>query len=304
MARSETVTFRVLPGPAFRRSRSWLAVGAPAEERGGSHAPSINNDSGPASARTRARAGDGRRRIRECRPSCRRVGRQPARLRPERHHLRPEHAGQRDSGNRRRDLCPTGRRRDGHEPLRVPVQAGRVRNSRRASANEGRLLHRGRRPRCLPDGRDDQRQDRGLQPLPRDRGHEQLRRPGQFLAHAVQPDPEHQQPQPGRLSRLGKLLGGLAGRVDAPSQHRRRQPLAHGLLHGRAAVRQRRLHRRLEPPVRHQRLPATVAHPQQPDRRLVERRVEPGLRRRRGRAVGGEFPEPALHDPRHDARQP
>ena len=52
--------------------------------------------------------------------------------------------------------------------------------------------------------------------------------------------------------------------VDAPAQHPRRQPLADGLLHGRAAVRQRRLHRRLEPAVRHQRLAAAVADPQQP----------------------------------------
>ena len=37
---------------------------------------------------------------------------------------------------------------------------------------------------------------------------------------------------------------------------------------------------------------------------LVERRVEPGLRGCRGRAVGGDVPEPAVHDPRHDARQP
>ena len=77
--------------------------------------------------------------------------------------------------------------------------------------------------------------------------------------------------------------------VDAPAQHRGRQPLADGLLHGRAAVRQRRLHRRLEPAVRHQRLAAAVADPQQPDRGLVERRVEPGLRGCRRGAVRGEL---------------
>ena len=95
---------------------------------------------------------------------------------------------------------------------------------------------------------------------------------------------QRQRARPGRLPRLGELLGGLAGRVDAPSRHHRRHPLAHGLLHGRAAVRQRRLHRRLEPAVRHQRLAAAVADPQQPDRRLVERRLEPGLRGCRRRA--------------------
>ena len=36
-----------------------------------------------------------------------------------------------------------------------------------AAAAEGGLLHRDRRPGRLPGGRDDQRQDRGLQPLPR-----------------------------------------------------------------------------------------------------------------------------------------
>ena len=84
----------------------------------------------------------------------------------------------------------------------------------------------------------------------------------------------------------------------------RREPLAHGLLHRRAAVRERRLHRRLEPAVRDQRLAAAVADPQQPDRRLVERGLEPGLRGRRGRAVGRDVPGPAVHDARDDARQP
>ena len=37
---------------------------------------------------------------------------------------------------------------------------------------------------------------------------------------------------------------------------------------------------------------------------LVERRVEPGLRGCRGGAVGRDLPEPAVHDPRHDAREP
>ena len=41
------------------------------------------------------------------------------------------------------------------------------------------------------------------------------------------------------------------------------QPVAHGLLHRGPAVRERRLHRRLAPAVRDQRLAAAVAHPQQ-----------------------------------------
>ena len=225
-------------------------------------------------------------------------------VRPERDHLRPEHAGQPDPGDRRRDPCPAGRRRDGHEPLRAPVQAGRLRQRRPAAPAEGRLLHRGRRPGRLADGRHDQRQDRGLQPLPRRRGHEQLPRPGQLLAHAVQPVAEHRRAGPGRLPRLRELLGRLAGRVDAPSQRRGRQPLADGLLHGRAAVRERRLHRRLEPAVRDQRLAAAVADPQQRDRRAGRtacgtRSSQVSRARRRTR-----LPEPAVHDSRHDARQP
>jgi hypothetical protein len=50
-----------------------------------------------------------------------------------------------------------------------------------------------------------------------------------------------------------------------------------------AVVRQRRLHRRLAPGQRRQRIAAAVADAQQHDRQLVERRLEPGLLRRRGR---------------------
>ena len=57
----------------------------------------------------------------------------------------------------------------------------------------------------------------------------------------------------------------------APAQHQRRQPVADGLLHRRPAVRQRRLHRRLQAAGRHQRLAAAVADPQQRGRRLVQR---------------------------------
>ena len=225
-------------------------------------------------------------------------------LRPERDRLRPEHAGGPDPGDHRRDPRAAGRRRDGHEPLRAPVPAGRLRQRGAAAAAEGGLLHRAGRPGRVPGGRDDQRQDRGLQPLPRRRGHEQLRRARQLLAHALEPVAAHRRGRPGRLPRVRELLGGLAGGVDAPARRQRREPLAHGLLHRRAAVRERRLHRRLEPAVRDQRLAAAVADPQQPDRRLVERGLEPGLRGRRGRPVGRDLPEPAVHDARDHARQP
>ena len=96
---------------------------------------------------------------------------------------------------------------------------------------------------------------------------------------------------PGRLPGLGQLLGRLPGRVDAPGQRQRRQPVADGLLHGRAAVRQRRLHRRLEAAVRHQRLAAAVADPQQRGRRLVATRVwNQVFSGVDGRAVGGRLP--------------
>ena len=83
---------------------------------------------------------------------------------------------------------------------------------------------------------------------------------------------------------------------DAPGRRHRRQPVADGLLHRRPAVRERRLHRRLADRLRHQRLAAAVAGPRQRDRRLVQRRVEPGLRRRRGRATDASVPQPAVHD--------
>ena len=135
-----------------------------------------------------------------------------------------------------------------------------------------------------PDRRRRQRQDRGLQPLPGRRRHRQLPRAGQLLAHPVEPLAHHQRGRPGRLPVVGELLGGLPGGVDAPAEHHRRRAVADGLLHRRPAVRQRRLHRRLAAAGHHQRLPAAVAHPQQRGGRLVQRRVEPGLRRRRGRA--------------------
>ena len=56
---------------------------------------------------------------------------------------------------------------------------------------------------------------------------------------------ERQRRGPGRLPGVGELLGRVAGRVDAPGQRHRREPVADGLLHRRPAVRQRRLHRRL-----------------------------------------------------------
>ena len=71
----------------------------------------------------------------------------------------------------------------------------------------------------------------------------------------------------------------------------------HGLLHRRPAVRQRRLHRRL-------RSAGTVINGSQQqflvrdssDRQLVQRRLEPGVRRRRRARPRSRFPQPAVHD--------
>ena len=100
--------------------------------------------------------------------------------------------------------------------------------------------------------------------------------------------------------RLGQLLGRLAGLTDAPGQRHRRQPHPDGLLHCRSAVRQRRLHRRLEDRFRHQRVPAAVHRAQQQRRWLVERGLEPGVLRRRWRP-GRVLPRTSHLRPVHDA---
>ena len=107
-----------------------------------------------------------------------------------------------------------------------------------------------------------------------------------------------------RLPHRHRLLGRVAGGLDAAPRRLGRQPVADGLLHRRPAVRERRLHRRLATAQRDQRLAAAVAHPQQRGGRLVERRLEPGVlgRRRRPRRRG--LPRPAVHDARRDAAQP
>ena len=81
-------------------------------------------------------------------------------------------------------------------------------------------------------------------------------------------------------------------------------PVADGLLHRRSAVRQWGLHRRLQERARHQRLAAAVADPQQRDRQLVQRRLERGLRRRRGCPDRRVLPGPAVHDARRESAEP
>ncbi len=161
----------------------------------------------------------------------------------------------------------------------------------------GRLLHRGRRPRPVADRRHHQRPRRRLQPVP-DPG--QLHRAGQLLALAVEPDDQRRRRE--RLPGYRRVLGRVAGGADAAGQGQR-QPHVHGLLHRRPAVRQRRLHRRLRHRHHHQRLAAAVPRARQQHRQLVERRLEPGLRRRAGRA-GAVLPEPAVHHAGHHPGEP
>ena len=174
----------------------------------------------------------------------------------------------------------------------------RVRDGGGSAAGSRRLLHRDRGSRRLTRGRRHHRQARGLQPVSRRRRHVELPRARELLAHHLQPVARRERRRPGRLPRLGELLGRVASRLDAPPRHLRREPLADGLLHRRSAVRERRLHRRLPPAVRDQWLTAAVAHPQQRGGRLVERRVEPGVLGRRGRTGRRRLPEPAVHHAR------
>ena len=229
------------------------------------------------------------------------AGRRPPRPRRQRHRLRSQHARQRDTGDPRRHARGPGRQRDGHRTVRVPVQARHVRHRRESAADQGRLLHRDRRPGRLTQRRGHQRQGGGLQPLP---GARQLRRAGQLLADPVQPVDQRQLTWPGWLSRFGELLGGLAGGVDAPRRHQRQHPFADGLLHGRPAVCQRRLHIGLEPAEHAQRIAAAVADPQQRDRWLDQRRVEPGVLGRGRRPKRRRLPQPALHDARKHPGEP
>ncbi len=161
--------------------------------------------------------------------------------------LRPVDAGRRDPRTRRtRSGSSRSTPRCRTERWSLLFLPGTYGTDDRAAADQGRLLHRGRRPRRVAVRRGDQRQGRGLQPLPDRRPDAALlRRAQQLLALAVQPHDRRQRRRPGRLPRLGELLGDLAGVLAAPRRHPRRQPLADGLLHRGAAVRQRRLPRRL-----------------------------------------------------------
>ena len=79
-----------------------------------------------------------------------RVGR-PAGLRPERVHLRPQHADQPDPGDGRRHRRPAGVQPVRVAALRVAVQARDVRHGCEPAQLPGRLLHDGGGPRAVAE---------------------------------------------------------------------------------------------------------------------------------------------------------
>ena len=157
---------------------------------------------------------------------CQTGGTAGAGLRLECRGLRPEHADERDSGDRGFDHGPAGRQRDGLTAVRAAVQTRHVRERRESVDHPGGLLHRGRRARGIAGRCRHQRSCRRLQPVSRPG---QLHRAEQLLAFGVQPDDQRQRPV--RLSVIGRFLGGLAGGADAPREHHRREPDVAGLLH-------------------------------------------------------------------------
>ena len=170
--------------------------------------------------------------------------------------------------------------------LRVAVHARHVRLRRRPPQLPGRLLHRGRRSRQLAERRHRERHDRRLQPVLRPDDCTALVNFWRSLSNLT-------------INVAGKsgcqfagVLGDLAGRTDE-ARPRQRLHDADGLLH-RPVVRERRLHRRLAVLRQHrrQRLAAAVPGPEQQRRRLDERRLEPGLRRRRRAHRAQSFPSP------------
>ena len=151
----------------------------------------------------------------------------PARPRPQRHVFDPSMPVGRSRPGRR-DHRAAGRQRVRHPAVRPAVQAGHLRHRGAAAEHPGRLLHRGgrarasARPTSTING-----QRRRLQPLLRDHGscialNNFWRSMSNLTINVAGGD---------GLPRSGQLLGGVAGRADAPGEHQRRQPDADGLLH-------------------------------------------------------------------------
>ena len=175
------------------------------------------------------------------------VPRRRARSRRQRHHLRPEHAGQRDPGDPRRGarrsrsttrwapqryafLFKPGTYGTAEQPLQIKV--GYYTEISGLGASPTDVVINGKVEvynRCLADG-----------------GTGNCLALVNFWRTLSNLSININAAGPGRLPGLGELLGRVPGGVDAPAQHQRRQPVADGLLHRRPAVRQRRLHRRLQ----------------------------------------------------------
>ena len=81
----------------------------------------------------------------------------------------------------------------------------------------------------------DQRQDRGVQPLPRDGGTSNCLALVNFWRTLSNLTLNINSRGPGRLPRVGELLGRVAGSLHAPGEHLWRQPLTDGLLHHQSA---------------------------------------------------------------------
>ena len=109
----------------------------------------------------------------------------------------------------------------------------------------------------------------------------QLHRAEQLLALAVEPDDQRHEPD--SAATTGRVLGRVAGRADAPRQRQRRQPtLMDYCTAGRRSPAAASSPTRSSPAHGDQRLAAAVLRPQQRARRLVQRRLEPGVLRRPG----------------------
>ena len=106
-------------------------------------------------------------------------------------------------------------------------EPGTYGTARRSAQLPGRLLHRGRGSRSQPRRRHDQRLGRRPQPV---RPVRLVHRAEQLLALAVEPHDQRDQPER-RLLQQHRVLGGVAGRTDAPRARHQRHHHADGLLH-------------------------------------------------------------------------
>ena len=214
-------------------------------------------------------------------------------LRSEREDPRSEHVDERDPGGGRRHREPADFQPVRREPIRA-CSSSPGHTDRLPARSTSRSATTPRSPASeLAERRQRQRHDRRLQPVLRAR---RLHRSRELLALDCEPD--DQRGRQGRLP-VRRVLGDLPGNVAA-TRPRQRSRHADGLLL-ESVLCERRVHRRLAVLRRRhrQRVTTAVPGPGQRYRLLDQRRVEPGLCRRRGSARP-VLPEPALHDARHE----